>query len=308
MNESFDFYENFAEALDDLPAEQYKKAVQVLCRYALHGEEPENLDGPVKMFFIMARPWVGTKSGRSNSGRPGRKGNGRKEKDQLLRQRSQNEMPVTTAVVTGPEASSTEDEDQCLPSEEPDLRDDDNLNIYNIYNNNNINNTPSNLKNTLSPPPPFPSCGESETADAKEERRERRKEREQEADDLFETLWRQYPRKKGKGQVSKAQKSRLLKIGLDEMSRCVSRFKDAMAGKEEQYVMYGSTFFNSGYVDYLDENYCGNERASPDKGSAESEDMLLGFNGDDPFYTVTYDWRGNETPVDFRKEKQKWNT
>lgn len=38
------------------------------------------------------------------------------------------------------------------------------------------------------------------------------------------------------------------------MLRCIERYTEYTKGKDEQYTMYGSTFFNSGYVDYLDEN------------------------------------------------------
>ncbi len=75
-------------------------------------------------------------------------------------------------------------------------------------------------------------------------------------DDFFDQCWQAYPRKKGKGQVKDATKKRLAKdVGLEQMLRCIERYKAEMVGKDEQYVMYGSTFFNSGYVDYLDENY-----------------------------------------------------
>lgn len=75
-------------------------------------------------------------------------------------------------------------------------------------------------------------------------------------DDFFDQCWQSYPRKKGKGQVKDATKKRLAKeVGLEQMLRCIERYKAEMVGKDEQYVMYGSTFFNSGYVDYLDENY-----------------------------------------------------
>ena len=49
------------------------------------------------------------------------------------------------------------------------------------------------------------------------------------ANELFENLWNLYPKKRGKGNVSATQKKKLLKNG--------------------------SSFFNSGYVDYLPENY-----------------------------------------------------
>ena len=77
------------------------------------------------------------------------------------------------------------------------------------------------------------------------------------AHELFETLWSQYPRKRGKGQVSESQIKKLHKIGSEHLGRCIKRFIRDMEAENrpiEKY-MYGSTFFNSGYVDYLDENY-----------------------------------------------------
>jgi len=73
--------------------------------------------------------------------------------------------------------------------------------------------------------------------------------------DGFEELWKLYPKKEGKGQVSKTQKEKLHKIGIEEMTRAISRYVQAKKGKDKQYLQNGSTFFNSGYVDYLDENY-----------------------------------------------------
>lgn len=76
-----------------------------------------------------------------------------------------------------------------------------------------------------------------------------------EADELFEFLWSQYPfMKRGKGSVSTTQKKKILKVGKEQMLRCMQRFAIDMTGKDEQYIMRGSTFFNSGYIDYLDVN------------------------------------------------------
>lgn len=73
---------------------------------------------------------------------------------------------------------------------------------------------------------------------------------------MFERLWKMYPNKKGKGQVSDTQKKRLLAIGESTLVKAIERYslelqKDADWRKPQ----YGSTFFNSGYVDYLDDNY-----------------------------------------------------
>jgi len=73
---------------------------------------------------------------------------------------------------------------------------------------------------------------------------------------LFERLWKLYPVKKGKGQVSLAAKQRLLKVGYEKMARAIDRYKaDLEKDSGWRKPQNGSTFFNSGYVDYLDENY-----------------------------------------------------
>ena len=73
---------------------------------------------------------------------------------------------------------------------------------------------------------------------------------------LFESLWKLYPVKKGKGQVSIAAKQRLLKVGYEEIARAIDRYKaDLEKDSGWRKPQNGSTFFNSGYVDYLDVNY-----------------------------------------------------
>lgn len=76
-----------------------------------------------------------------------------------------------------------------------------------------------------------------------------------EIDEFFEYLWSEYPKKLGKGSVSDAQKKVLYDIGLSEMTRCLERYKKSIKGQDMQYVKYGSSFFNKGYIDYLDKNY-----------------------------------------------------
>jgi hypothetical protein len=74
---------------------------------------------------------------------------------------------------------------------------------------------------------------------------------------FFESVWQLYPLKKGKGQVSDTQKEKLYKIGLEELCRCIERYKKVKP--DWQNYQNGSTFLNSGYVDYLDKNYKGPE-------------------------------------------------
>ncbi|MCD8068500.1 MAG: hypothetical protein LUE87_06395, partial [Lachnospiraceae bacterium] len=72
---------------------------------------------------------------------------------------------------------------------------------------------------------------------------------------LFEELWILYPSKKGKARVSEKAKLQLLKIGRDEMVRAIDRYKTELSKDSWRHPQNGSTFFNSGYVDYLDANY-----------------------------------------------------
>ena len=65
---------------------------------------------------------------------------------------------------------------------------------------------------------------------------------------LFESLWKLYPNKKGKGQVSDSKKMKLLRIGFDEMKRAIDRYKSDLEKEEWRKPQNGSTFFNSGYV------------------------------------------------------------
>ena len=73
--------------------------------------------------------------------------------------------------------------------------------------------------------------------------------------DFFESIWKLYPKKEGKGEVSKTQKEKLYKIGLEEMTRAINRYIHAKSDTDKKFWKNGSTFFNSGYVDYLDANY-----------------------------------------------------
>lgn len=75
-------------------------------------------------------------------------------------------------------------------------------------------------------------------------------------DDFYESIWDLYPLKKGKGKVSKTKKQVLQRIGYEQIKRCVERYvSEINSTGKQKYMMHGSTFFNSGYVDYLDENY-----------------------------------------------------
>ena len=77
----------------------------------------------------------------------------------------------------------------------------------------------------------------------------------QEAAQLFEKLWEQYPCKRGKAKVSDSSKMKLFKTGADQMQRALSRYLFDLKRENWRKPQNGSTFFTSGYIDYLDSNY-----------------------------------------------------
>ena len=77
-----------------------------------------------------------------------------------------------------------------------------------------------------------------------------------EIDAFFDVLWNLYPVKKGKGQVSATARKRLYDIGMDEIQRAIHRYlSELQMDSDWRKPQNGSTFFNSGYIDYLDANY-----------------------------------------------------
>lgn len=95
----------------------------------------------------------------------------------------------------------------------------------------------------------------SERASESDSTPTKKQSRKKESNELFERVWKLYPKKIGKGQVSDTQKLKLLDIGYDELSRAIQRCCTYNKDKDKQYWQNGSTFFNSGYIDFLDENY-----------------------------------------------------
>lgn len=72
---------------------------------------------------------------------------------------------------------------------------------------------------------------------------------------FFESVWDLYPNKKGKGQISDSKKAVLYKLGYDHIKKAINRYEQDLEKEPWRKFQNGSTFFNSGYVDYLDDNY-----------------------------------------------------
>ena len=61
-------------------------------------------------------------------------------------------------------------------------------------------------------------------------------------EEFFEMLWKRYPSKKGKGRISITQKTKLFKIGEEEMVRAIDRYVKDLKKDEWRKPQNGSTF------------------------------------------------------------------
>lgn len=102
----------------------------------------------------------------------------------------------------------------------------------------------------------IPVLVEVRNKNKKENKKENNNDNKKEIENFFEECWNLYPKKEGKGSISISKKTELFKLG-EELKRAVNRYKDKIETEntEKKYIKQGSTFFNSGYIDYLDINY-----------------------------------------------------
>ncbi|WP_053985024.1 hypothetical protein [Niameybacter massiliensis] len=70
-----------------------------------------------------------------------------------------------------------------------------------------------------------------------------------------DTVWARYPLKKGKATAIKKIPKLIEQYGYEQLIRCIERYELGLQKEMWRKPQNGSTFFNSGYVDYLDENY-----------------------------------------------------
>lgn len=82
----------------------------------------------------------------------------------------------------------------------------------------------------------------------------------------FELLWALYPRKLGKGAVTKKAMEEVVR-NAEAVRRAIERYKAEIARQhtEEKYIMYGSTFFNGRWRDY--------EGDESDEGASQYENI-----------------------------------
>ena len=127
---------------------------------------------------------------------------------------------------------------------------------HNININNNTNNNHREINNVH-------SCSESHDESHEET-----------AEEFFERAWQYYPNKRGKGQVSEKSKERLMSHGWDNVKRAIDRYLKDLKKDEWRQARNGSTFFNSGYIDYLDENYAPPMNPKLDYSKTDLDDLF----------------------------------
>ena len=73
---------------------------------------------------------------------------------------------------------------------------------------------------------------------------------------FFETAWEQYPKKKGKDDVTKKAMQELEAAGEETILRAIENYKAEIAQNktEDKFIMYGSTFFNGRWKEYANKN------------------------------------------------------
>ena len=93
---------------------------------------------------------------------------------------------------------------------------------------------------------------ERKKREKKEAKQRKKAEEEAAASEMFERLWKQYPKKKGKERVKPAAKMKLYKCGEERCQRALDAYKAERIGKDDTYTLYGCNFFNKDIYDYMD--------------------------------------------------------
>lgn len=68
-----------------------------------------------------------------------------------------------------------------------------------------------------------------------------------------ELIWKLYPNKKGKVNAMKNIPKIIKKYGFEILKKSVLCYVQEVKGKDKQYILHGSTFFNGRYEDYLNQ-------------------------------------------------------
>lgn len=122
--------------------------------------------------------------------------------------------------------------------------------------------------------------------------------------ELFEEMWKLYPRKKGKSATKRIYTRLLTKHDHKELCESVKNFAEDNEGKEEMFIPHGNSFFIKYYEDYLPLNYKRKVKLSPVvntyKISGYDEYLKLMMAMPYPDYINTEHW------IHFREEALKF--
>ena len=91
-------------------------------------------------------------------------------------------------------------------------------------------------------------------------------------------IWELYPNKKGKAQAMKKIPKLLETLGKDVLSECVKKYSAEVKGKDKQFILNGSTFFNGRYEDYLDDVIEAGSKANDNTKNSEVHESKYIFN------------------------------
>jgi phage replication O-like protein O len=91
----------------------------------------------------------------------------------------------------------------------------------------------------------------------KESNRANAQEKKDELEKQVSEIWQAYPRKKGKDRAVKSIPKIIKEYGFEKLLEAVNRYRKEIEIKktEMQFIQHGSTFFNSGYKDYIGDDY-----------------------------------------------------
>ena len=68
-----------------------------------------------------------------------------------------------------------------------------------------------------------------------------------------EQLWSLYPNKKGKAKAIAKLPKLIQEYGYEAIESCIMAYANECKGKDIKYIKHGSTFFNGGFMDYLED-------------------------------------------------------
>ena len=91
-------------------------------------------------------------------------------------------------------------------------------------------------------------------------------------------IWELYPNKKGKAQAMKKIPKLLATLGKDVLAECVKKYSAEVKGKDKQFILNGSTFFNGRYEDYLDDAIEAGSKANDNTDNNEVNENKYIFN------------------------------